>query len=511
MTTTAPTSLRVAAIWGDTILGSDVLRPGDAFKWVDPSWRPPVVPQLLAFASLLFLPARYLMSQLLSGERSARVASIGMRAPDGVPEDILRNVGGGVWELNPRGAVDGMLRLRGREEDVATIARTGAPITLMPGDVALLQYGDFSFFAQPVIPAPTLPGGQRLEPWVVMAFALALIGHGGILYAIRELSSPMPVPRPNELLDDKQIRDELVVLHNPEDPEEKPKAAGQDDGAGAGSGVKDPGIKDKKDQGGGKKIAGTEGKLGQKNGHGDTKLPGDRPGIPAGSLTDVLGSGAGASLSDTLQSMQSVAAITGGLKADDLQWGAGPGFSFKGAGSGGGGKDGEKGVPYGSGTMATGIGIGSGGGGGKGGGGLGGAGKGGTGAGGSGGNGSGSGGTGNGGNGGEKKISALSSGGGSSKGFSADEIRRVVNSHMGQIRACYEAALDSSPGLKGSVTASWHISATGGVPRAVVASSTLSNGRVEGCITRVIKGWTFRNPDAIEADASWGFVFTPPT
>jgi hypothetical protein len=104
----------------------------------------------------------------------------------------------------------------------------------------------------------------------------------------------------------------------------------------------------------------------------------------------------------------------------------------------------------------------------------------------------------------------VSSGGGGGKGFSADEIRRVVMSHLGQVRACYESALDSSPGLKGSVTIAWHISASGGVPRATVASSTLNNTRVEGCITRVVKGWTFKNPEGVEADASWGFGLTPP-
>ena len=43
-----------------------------------------------------------------------------------------------------------------------------------------------------------------------------------------------------------------------------------------------------------------------------------------------------------------------------------------------------------------------------------------------------------------------------------------------------------------------------------MASSTVNNGRLEGCMTRVVKGWTFKNPDAVEAEASWGFGFAPP-
>ena len=458
--TTAARSLRVAAIWGETVLGSKVLSPGEPFHWH---------------------------------------SALGIAPPEnGIPEEVVRAVGG-AWEIDPRGALEGFLRLRGREEDVHTIARTGAPIALMPGDVALFQYGPLAFFAQPVAAAPAIPAGNRLEPWIVLAVFLSLGGHAGMLYAIRTLSTPMPIPEPLELLTDAKLKDSLVVLHNPEMPEEKPK--GGDDGSG--SGVPDPGLKDKKDQGGGKKIAGAMGKLGKKDNKGDTKLPGDSPGVPTGSLADALGNGAGVALTDTLASMQSVAAITGGLKASDLQWGGGTGMSFKGMGTGGGGKDGDKGVPFGSGTMDTGLGYGNGGGGGKGGGGVGGKGTGGNGKGGSGG-GDGSG------NGGEKKMTAVQSGGGTAKNFSADEIRRVVNSHMGQIRACYESALDEHPGLKGSVSAGWHISSAGTVTRSVVASSTLGNGRVEGCITRVIKGWVFKNPDAVEADAGWSFVFAPP-
>jgi hypothetical protein len=26
----------------------------------------------------------------------------------------------------------------------------------------------------------------------------------------------------------------------------------------------------------------------------------------------------------------------------------------------------------------------------------------------------------------------------------------------------------------------------------------------------VVKGWTFKNPEGVEADASWGFGLTPP-
>lgn len=441
-------SLRVAAIWGDTVLASTVLDPGDAFDWK---------------ATLRIWP------------------------PEGPPARPITSVAGG-WELDPTGARAGFLRLRGRDEDVAQIVAAGAPVALMPGDVVLLQYGAFALFAQPVARGPVLASGMRWEPWIALAVFLSATGHLGLLYSLLQLQTPTVVPPPLELLSDRNLRDQLRVrtLEEPEAP--KPADLG-------GSGVRDPGIRDKKDQGGGKKVARAEGRLGN-DGRGETRLPGERPGVPAGSLTDVIGNGAGAALTDTLASMKSVSDITGGLNAKDLALGSGNGFAFKGSGPGGGGKDGN-GVPYGAGTFATGVGPGGGGGGGRGGGGSGASGKGGSGAGGAGGP-------------GEKKVAMVQSSGGGGKGFSADEIRRVVMSHLGQIRACYESALDANPGLKGSVTVSWHISANGSVPRATIASSTLNNTRVEGCMTRVVKGWTFKNPEGVEADASWGFGLTPP-
>ncbi len=448
-------SLRVAAIWGETVLGSAVLNPGEVFDW----------------------------------QSTIGVSPPELEAQGQIPTEPVRSMGGN-WELDPRGAVAGYLRMRGREEDVGAFARAGAPVALLPGDVALFQYGAFAFFAQPVSPAPLLPSGFRPEPWVVIAAFLSGIGHVGLLYSIFKFSTPIPVPEPLELLSERRLREELGVKALDEEEKEKPTSGDKS----GGSGVPDPGIKDKKDQGGGKKMAGAEGKTGKTDGKGETHLPGQVPGVPIGSITDVIGSGAGQQLTDTLASMQNIATVAGGLNAKDLNWGSGSGFGLKGGGGGGGGT-GPGGVPYGAWRVLhrrragdrrrrrqgwwwprrqgrrwswrRGAG-------------------------------------------GEKKISVVSAGGGGSKGFSADEIRRVVMSHMGQIRACYESALDASPGLKGSVTVSWHITGGGTVSRSSVASSTLGNGRVEGCITRVVKGWTFKNPDAVEADASWGFQFTPP-
>lgn len=84
-----------------------------------------------------------------------------------------------------------------------------------------------------------------------------------------------------------------------------------------------------------------------------------------------------------------------------------------------------------------------------------------------------------------------------------DEIRRVVMLHMPEIRKCYESGLDTVPGLKGSLTVAWHITAAGLVSRSSVVSTTMKYLPVEECIAQTIRTWAFKNPNAVEADASW--------
>jgi hypothetical protein len=156
-------------------------------------------------------------------------------------------------------------------------------------------------------------------------------------------------------------------------------------------------------------------------------------------------------------------------------------------------------VPFGSGTLDTGWGPGRGGGfgsgtGGPGGRGLGGHGKGGLG-----------GGEGEGTGEGEKKIA----GGGASKpgqGLTAEQIRRVVMSRYGAFSACYELALSKDPSAKGGVTVAFSVSPGGSVASANVASSSLGNARVEGCMLRTFNRLKFPVADK-PTNASFPFVF----
>ncbi len=461
-------ALRVAAVWGTTVLDVRTLIAGQSF---------------------------------VMGEGNDAVLPV----PDGVamsPAPV--RAGGGGWELDAHGAQGGYLRLRGRDEDATHFARQGAAVALTPGDFGLLQYGLFSIFFQYTTTPAALADRSNLELLAILALFSSAVLHVGVIGMVRALMTPPPIAKPLELTNPDDYA-AMFGLHRAMIEPPPPPVAGDGQKAG-GSGVKDPGAKDKKPQGGGQKIAGAEGKLGV---HGDkdhTELPGEiQPATQLGGLSDVLNSDTGEEIKHTLTTINTVADALGHLNSANIVLGSGPGTSLKGVGSGGGGTG--PGVAFGSGTLNTGWGPGNGGGYGFGTGGPGGKGSGGNGLGGSGGgtgrgNGDGSG-TGP----GESRVvfgnQALAPAG----GLSPEQVRRVVMAHTGALRACYEAEAQRNPQLRGGVTATWQIDAGGTVTSASLAGTTLNNPRVEGCIVRQVKTWHFPSSDAPTNVGSFPFRF----
>jgi hypothetical protein len=88
------------------------------------------------------------------------------------------------------------------------------------------------------------------------------------------------------------------------------------------------------------------------------------------------------------------------------------------------------------------------------------------------------------------------------------QIDRVVRSRQGAFRACYETAASHEPSLHGGVKISWTIQPNGSVAGARVASSTLNNARVEGCILRLFARLQFPTADK-PTGANWPFIFKP--
>ena len=88
-----------------------------------------------------------------------------------------------------------------------------------------------------------------------------------------------------------------------------------------------------------------------------------------------------------------------------------------------------------------------------------------------------------------------------------EAVAKTVNSHLQEVRACYERALLKEPGLAGKVVLEWTISTAGKVVTAKTKSSTLRNGEVEGCILRSLKTWKFPPAKGGGVIVSYPFLF----
>jgi hypothetical protein len=227
--------LRVAAAWGTTIVGVKLLDRGH---------------------------------DCVLGESPGALAPL----PDGLSASgtPLRAVGGG-WELDARGAINGKLVLRGREENVVGLARAGASVPVVPGDHGLLQYGLFSIFFQYTGPAEPMRGRIPLDPLGLLALFSSLVFHLGIIGLLIINWTPPEYHLPPELVPDFASQFHLSRAL----PEWQAAPTAGKDSKGGGKDAKDLGAKDTKKQGGGQKIAGAEGKAGLNGKEGHTELPGE--------------------------------------------------------------------------------------------------------------------------------------------------------------------------------------------------------------------------------------------
>ncbi len=457
-----PNALRVAVVWGTTVVALRTLARGESFHLGDSKDAVLPIPEGLEIS----------------------------------PTPVRAAAGG--WELDARGCLGGLLTLRGRAEDPVAIARTSAAVPIMPGDYGLIQYGQLSIFFQYTTKPIKMSAFRGPELLVVLAALCSAILHIGGIALLSTLSTPLPYPPPPELASPEELasrfRLKRAEIEAPPPPE---LADGKDS---SGKGVEDPGAQDPKPQGGGRKIKGDEGKLGFNQTGDRTTLPGEiKPTTRYGGLSDVLEGETGKEIQNTLKSINTVSSALAGLNSKDIVLGSGSGTGLKGSGPGGGGTG--AGVAFGAGTLDTGFGAGTGGGYGAGGGGPGGRGTGGTGRGGTGG------GQGVGGGPTEAKVNVGAGAAAARGGLSPEQIRRVVMSHLGAVRACYETEAQRNPGLKGGVTVQWQIDPSGRVTSASVASSTLKNPRVEGCVVRQVQRWKFPASDAPTTVAGFPFKF----
>lgn len=96
----------------------------------------------------------------------------------------------------------------------------------------------------------------------------------------------------------------------------------------------------------------------------------------------------------------------------------------------------------------------------------------------------------------------------SGEGLSKNQIREVVSSSMGQVRACYERALKSAPSLAGRVVVDWQVSATGDVTTAGIRTDSIGDLGLQSCIVETVKGWAFP-PATAATPVSFPFTLKP--
>jgi hypothetical protein len=93
------------------------------------------------------------------------------------------------------------------------------------------------------------------------------------------------------------------------------------------------------------------------------------------------------------------------------------------------------------------------------------------------------------------------------KGLDHDQIAAVINRNLGQVRFCYEQALQSDPTIKGRVTMGFTIGGNGLIKAAEVENSSLNSKSAEECIVLRLKTWKFPLPEGgVDVKVSYPFV-----
>jgi metallo-beta-lactamase class B len=89
-------------------------------------------------------------------------------------------------------------------------------------------------------------------------------------------------------------------------------------------------------------------------------------------------------------------------------------------------------------------------------------------------------------------------------------IRRIIRSHIDEVRDCYELQLPKKPDLAGRIMVDFTIAASGDVVAAKPQSSTLGSPPLEQCIVAAVRTWQFPKPlGGGIVMVSYPFVLTP--
>jgi hypothetical protein len=87
-------------------------------------------------------------------------------------------------------------------------------------------------------------------------------------------------------------------------------------------------------------------------------------------------------------------------------------------------------------------------------------------------------------------------------------IQSVVKRRAGAIRACYEPRLQVNPKLSGKLTARWTIGVDGSVTGVAATSDTIGDSTTTNCVLRVLRRMRFDKPEGGICVVQWPFVFS---
>lgn len=94
------------------------------------------------------------------------------------------------------------------------------------------------------------------------------------------------------------------------------------------------------------------------------------------------------------------------------------------------------------------------------------------------------------------------------EGLTKEEVAAVIESHMAEVRACYEASLLKKDRLEGRIHYAFLIQPTGGVNRATPNNVTFPDQDVIQCIQQRILTWIFPKPrGGVTVNVNYPFVF----
>lgn len=97
----------------------------------------------------------------------------------------------------------------------------------------------------------------------------------------------------------------------------------------------------------------------------------------------------------------------------------------------------------------------------------------------------------------------------SAGGLSKEDVRRVVQRNLAQVRFCYSQELQSNPDLEGRISVQFHIAPSGSVQSSQVASSNMGSAAVEQCVAQAARRWSFPQAPGLTV-VTYPFLFQHP-